>query len=84
MLRIISDCEVDQVSAILAFTRAGQIDRTAPKSPDWFLYDFTAATLISVSEWNAASYKKGPRGETVVNVLYPRATSRYVEFFRGD
>lgn len=47
LLRIISDCLVDSVSAIVAFARADKTHWTAPDCLNWFLYDFTVTIIIS-------------------------------------
>lgn len=48
LLRMISACATESVVAIIAFARAGEIDRTAADCFDWFLYDFAGATTVFV------------------------------------
>lgn len=53
LLRIICDCAVDPVAAILAFTRASGIDWAAPDCLKWSLYDFVDEITIYVLEWQS-------------------------------
>lgn len=55
LLGFVSDCAVDPVAAILAFARAGKIDRTASDCVGWFLYDNADAVIIFVLERQAKS-----------------------------
>lgn len=49
-LRLICNCTVDPVSAILVFSRVGEINWATPDFIGWLLYAFKNTTIISVPE----------------------------------
>lgn len=55
--RVLNDCAVDLIAAILAFPRAGEIDRKAPNNVACFLYGIAKAVMFSAPEWEAKSLK---------------------------
>lgn len=50
ILRIISDCDVDPVVALLAFARSGKVDWVIRNPVCLFSYDISDAVIVSVPE----------------------------------
>lgn len=84
LLHIIINCVVDLVAAILASARAGKIDWTIVDCLGWFLYDFVRATIISVPEWHATSYKWRRQGDTLPGTFHREITARCAEEYCED
>lgn len=80
--RLISDCSVDTLSAIVAFARAGEVHRAAPDVFGLLLYDFADAAIIFVPEWLTRGLKQSLHGETLPGNVHVTVMSRYVNKFR--
>lgn len=79
LLRLISDSTLEPVFAILDFARAGKVDRAAPDSVGWLLYDFKNAAFIPVFEWQTKSVKRGLCGDSLPGVSHAKVAPCYVE-----
>lgn len=80
LLRLISDCTVDPVSAILAFTRVGKIDWAAPDCVGRFLYDSKVVAIFSVPERQTKNLKRVLRVDSLLGVVYVKV-ARYMKEF---
>lgn len=58
LLKVIGDCEVHQVSELLAFALAREMDRTDSKALGWHLYDFAETMTTVVSELKQVDLKE--------------------------
>lgn len=82
LLRLISACTVDLLSAVLAVARAGEFNWAASDSVGCFLYDFADVAIISVLEWQIQSLKRGLRADTHLGVVLVRVMLRYINELR--
>lgn len=72
LLRIISDCAVNLVSAMFAFARPGEIDWTAADCMQWFSCDLADTTIISVPNGQKKILKLGFRGKAHSVVVHEK------------
>lgn len=81
LLRFISDCTVDLVSATLDFARTCEIVRAESECEGSVPFEFKDAAIIFVSEWETMGLKWGLRGDAVCEVVHARVGPRYVKEF---
>lgn len=70
--KIISDCEVSSVTAVLLFARAHEIDRTDSKAFGWFSYGFTSAVVIVLPGCNTKRCKQGRHDGPFRGAVHPK------------
>lgn len=76
LLKIISFCDVDPVSVLLAFSQVNEIDRTDSEALGPYPYDFASAMIVTVLEWKAYSCKRERHGDTLPGTVLPRLVPR--------
>lgn len=77
--RLMSDCVIDAVSAILAFALVGDNEWAAPVCVGWLLCNSKNVAIFFVPEWQPKSLKRCLRGHALLGVACVKATSCYVE-----
>lgn len=81
LLRLINDCTVAPLYAILDDLRAGESDWSAPNCIGWVTYDFKNRVIVSVPEWQTQGWKQGLRRDTLLGVVHTKVVPRYMEQF---
>lgn len=79
LLKIISDCEVDQAVELLAFARSNEMGWTNSEVLGWYLKEFALAMIIAVLNRRADGCKRGRHGDALPGALHPKVVPRYVE-----
>lgn len=82
LLRIIRNCAVDLVAAILSSACSGETDWIVSNCLGLFLYDLVNVTIVLVPEWQAQGSKERTRGNAFPGIDHVEGVFRYVEEFR--
>lgn len=82
LLHIISDCNVDLLSAFMALAHSEEIERKLLDGTGYFLHDFSAACAVDLSERTARDLKRGHTGADAFVRTSPAAALSYVREHR--
>lgn len=79
LLTIISNCEVEPVTALLAFPQAYEIEWLDLEAIGRFLYNFALTMTIAGPEWNADGCKRGRSSSRLPGAAHSKVAPRYVK-----